>query len=340
MLDFDAGNRIDLEVGLARFGEKILIRHGRRESVAQRRNTIGRHIRRRQIGPAHYVAGKDHFEDLPLLVGLREVQYQRHVRQFRMLLQRELDEHNHALVFDPGPVRRFHARPRPAAASLHLAALHRQNDVVAARIAFDDLKMRAEHAVEHTRELIGIGAGAGATDGQVFDEEILEFCDAGLPQSDANADLVIGAADPVELLRVEGVALADQQRIEGNAAADRADCGTIVRRDAIKVIGEAKTAGAFEIFRHNRGTAGDMRAEMPADHPRIKVIGAADAIADIEIDGAAFVEVCRALCQRVCARRNEARDNRERGADNRPDLARRRCPELMVLARHSSPALR
>ena len=55
-----------------------------------------------------------------------------------------------------------------------------------------------------------------------------------------------------------------------------------------------------------------MRAEMPADHPRIKVVGAADAIADIEIDGAAFVEVCRALRQRVCARRNEAHYKREK----------------------------
>jgi hypothetical protein len=158
--------------------------------------------------------------------------------------------------------------------------------------------------------LVGVGAGAGAADGQVFGEEILEFGDAGLPHRDADADLVIGAADPVEFLRIEGIALADQQGIERNAAPDRADRGTVAWRDAIKVIGEAKTAGAFEIFRHQRRIAGDVCAEMPADHPRIKVVGAADAIADIEIDGAAFVEVCRALRRGACARRNEAQHKR------------------------------
>jgi hypothetical protein len=49
---------------------------------------------------------------------------------------------------------------------------------------------------------------------------------------------------------------------------------------------------------------------MPADHPRIKVIGAADAVADVEIDGAAFVEVCRALRQSDGARRKEGQHKR------------------------------
>ena len=52
----------------------------------------------------------------------------------------------------------------------HLAALHRQHHVVAAGIALDDLEMGAEHAVEHARKLIGVGAGAGAADGQLLGE--------------------------------------------------------------------------------------------------------------------------------------------------------------------------
>ena len=83
--------------------------------------------------------------------------------------------------------------------------------------------MSADHAVEHAGELIGIGAAAGAADGQILGEEILEFADPGLPHRDADADFVIGAANPVEFLRVESVALADQERIEGDAAANRAD---------------------------------------------------------------------------------------------------------------------
>src|SRR5437763_17016469 len=109
-----------------------------------------------------------------------------------MLRERQLDENDHALVVDPGPVRRFHARPRPAASPLHLAALYRQHNIVSARIAFDDLEMSADHAVEHAGELIGVGAAAGAADGQIFANEILEFADPGLPHRDADADLVIG----------------------------------------------------------------------------------------------------------------------------------------------------
>jgi hypothetical protein len=69
-------------------------------------------------------------------------------------------------------VRRLHARPRPAAAPLDLAALHRHDHVVAAGIACDDLEMRAQNAVEHARELIGVGAGTGAADGELLGEQV------------------------------------------------------------------------------------------------------------------------------------------------------------------------
>ena len=108
---------------------------------------------------------------------------------------------------------------------LHLAALHRQHDIVAAGIAFDDLEMRPEHAVEHPRELIGVGAGAGAADRQFLGEQVLEFGNAGILYRHADADFVVGAADPAEFLRVERIGLADQQRIEGDAAAEGTERG-------------------------------------------------------------------------------------------------------------------
>jgi len=55
----------------------------------------------------------------------------------------------------------------------------------------------------------------------------------------------------------------------------------------------------------------NVRAEMPPDHPRIKVVSAADAVADIEIDGATLVEIV----QRVRpgnAERNDAQKHRQR----------------------------
>ena len=114
-------------------------------SAARRPPEIGRSQER----PAHDLAGEDQLEDLPLLVGLGEIDDQRNIGQFGVLVQRKLDQHVEPLLGDPGAVGRLHARPRPAAAALHLAALHREHDIVAARIAADDLHLGAEHAVDH-----------------------------------------------------------------------------------------------------------------------------------------------------------------------------------------------
>ncbi len=183
--------------------------------------------------------------------------------------------------------------------------------------------MRAEHAVEHARELIGIGAGAGAADRELLGEQVLEFGDAGILHRHADADFVIGAADPAEFLRVEGVALADQQRIEGDAAADRAERGAVLRRDAIKIIGEPQTAGAFHVLRHQRRIAGDMRAHVAADHARIEVVGAAGRVADIEVDIAVLVEVLDALREHDRGRRN---DRNQRGRDQREQIVDAQFP--------------
>ena len=95
---------------------------------------------------------------------------------------------------------RLHARPRPAAAAVHLAALHREVDVVAAGIAGDDLHLGAEHAVDDARELVGVGGRAGAADVELRGQQVFELGDLGaaVPHH-ADADLVVGAADPVEL---------------------------------------------------------------------------------------------------------------------------------------------
>src|SRR5205823_5798937 len=104
--------------------------------------------------------------------------------------------------------------PRPAAAALHLAALHGEADFVAARIAGDDLHLGAEHAVDDTRKLVGVGRGAGAADDQLPRQQILEPGDAAGAPGDADADLVVGAADPVVFGRVELRRFVAQQRIE------------------------------------------------------------------------------------------------------------------------------
>jgi hypothetical protein len=107
-------------------------------------------------------------------------------------------------------MRRLHARPRPTAAATDFAALHRQHHVVAAGIALDDLEMCSEHIIENAGKLISVGAGAGTADRQLLGEQVLEFRDAGILHRETDADLIVGAAEPVKFLRVELVALADQ----------------------------------------------------------------------------------------------------------------------------------
>src|ERR1700738_948456 len=95
------------------------------------------------------------------------------------------------------------ARPGPAATTFHLAALHRQIDVVAARIAGDDLESGAEHRIGDLGELIRIRARSGRADDQLAPQRVREGRDAARVPGDADADLVVGAADPAEPGRVE-----------------------------------------------------------------------------------------------------------------------------------------
>src|SRR5262249_5481499 len=126
-------------------------------------------------------------------------------------------------------------------------------------------------------------------------EGVLELADAAALPGDADADLVVGAADPGELVGLELGALGAEQRIEGGAAADSAEHGAVLGADIVEPVGEPQAAGAFEVLGADGRSAWDVPAEMAGDRAGVEVIGAADAVADIEFDVAAFVEVGRCL---------------------------------------------
>src|SRR5262245_16088553 len=116
-----------------------------------------------------------------------------------MLGQRQLHEDADLLVAHPIRPGGFDAGPGPAAAAIDLATLEREIDVIAARIAGDDFHLGAEHAVDDARELVGIGRRASAADAQLLREEVIELGSlATAVPDDADAHLVVGAADPVE----------------------------------------------------------------------------------------------------------------------------------------------
>src|SRR3954466_13603654 len=98
---------------------------------------------------------------------------------------------------------RLYARPRPAAAPVPPPPLPRERDVVAPGIAAHEPKARAEHAVHHAREKIGVRRRAGASDDQLARVELLESRDPALRPRHAHAHLVVRAPDPAELRRLE-----------------------------------------------------------------------------------------------------------------------------------------
>ena len=137
-------------------------------------------------------------QHLALLVARGALERHRHVRQVGILLQIEL--HQHVDLRQP-VLLALEARPRPAAAAVDLAALHREIDVVAARIAGDELDLGAEHVAQDQRERVGIGADRAAAEAELALEHVVPGLDRrGLPGG-ADAGLAGDAAEPGELGR-------------------------------------------------------------------------------------------------------------------------------------------
>ena len=137
-------------------------------------------------------------QHLPLLVVRRALERHRHVRQIGVLLQIEL--HQHVDLRQP-VLLALQARPRPAAAAVDLAALHGEVDVVAARIAGDELDLGAEHVAQDQREGVRIGADRAAAEAELALEHVVPGLDRrGLPGG-ADAGLAGDAAEPGELGR-------------------------------------------------------------------------------------------------------------------------------------------
>ena len=59
------------------------------------------------------------------------------------------------------------AGPADAAGALDLAALERERDLAAARIAGDDAELGAEHAVQQQRQIVGRRARIARADDQL-----------------------------------------------------------------------------------------------------------------------------------------------------------------------------
>ena len=199
------------------------------------------------------------------------------------------------MLVDPALVCRHDARPGPAAAAHYFSTLHRQIDIVAARITGHQPELGADRCVENFGKLIGVGRLARSADGQLVVLDLFQAGDAGRIPGNAHADLVIHAAEPIELGGIELRLGRAEQRIERSATADRAECRAVLGRDVVKPVREHEAAGAGHVFGNDRRIAGNETSHVPRQQTRIDVVAAAGAVADGEVDVFALVEVRRTL---------------------------------------------
>src|SRR5579862_1140815 len=74
LVDGFARDRRDLELGLARIGQEILVLRERDEARTQRRQAIGGYLRRRDDRPRHGFLGQIELHDRPVGVVLHEIE--------------------------------------------------------------------------------------------------------------------------------------------------------------------------------------------------------------------------------------------------------------------------
>ncbi len=139
---------------------------------------IRRYAGRCQIGPVHRHRRKHELEDLLRALVLGELGDRGNVGEHRIAFERNGDRHDDLLLREPVGPRRIDRRDERAAAALHLAAFHREIDLVAALVAGDHLVLRAEQFVQHHRHRFHLRAGAGTADDETFGRHVLPRPDA------------------------------------------------------------------------------------------------------------------------------------------------------------------
>src|SRR5262249_12060130 len=92
--------------------------------------------------------------------------------------------------------------------------------------------------------------------------------------------------------------------------------------NGLMVIDRLKPAGAALVLRHNRRVPGNMLAEMPRHQPSVRVITAANAVADEERNGLAAVEIVDVRRRRRPRHDSGHERDRNTGADQRCEASR------------------
>ena len=107
-----AVHRIDVDLELLRLGEIGRILHRLVERLAQRRDAVGRHVRRQEERPPDIEPRHDELQRRAFVVGLGEVERIRDAGQFGVRAQRPLRDDLDLLLGEPLRAQRAHAGQR------------------------------------------------------------------------------------------------------------------------------------------------------------------------------------------------------------------------------------
>ena len=256
-----------------------------------------------------------------------------------MLLERELREDLERAVLHPRGMVGLDARPRPAAARLHLAALQGERDVVAAGIAGDELHLRAEDAVDRFRERYRCRSCRRCRRRTPrarsrSSKRVMPV----LPHDDANAHFVVGAAEPAELGRLELRASCSPNSGSKAIARPMVPKALPSRGAACRASWRGASCRRLPCSRGTTvGLPGRWRAMWRREQPGVDVVAAADAVADVRGRRCAAGADTSAAAARKGRQEREGRDRallqeaRDRRVDGHPDASPAPCARAVEL---------
>src|SRR5882757_3260869 len=145
--DLLAGERLDVDLELVRFGEVGRVLHGGVERASQRLDPRRRHIGRQKERAAIFQPRQHQPQGRAFGIGLGLVHEQRHVSELGTLRQRPLGQNADLFLRDPVRADRLERRPIGDGA-VRLAAFHREVDLRSAFVTRDESTPKIHLAME------------------------------------------------------------------------------------------------------------------------------------------------------------------------------------------------
>ena len=181
--------------------------------------------------------------------------------------------------------------PAEPAASLHLAALHRDVDAVAAVVAVDQAYLGSGNPIDQ----LGMDRVRGRQPAGAHDDfrlaDVIHGAERRCVPRHTDRDLVVEAAEPGELQRVDHRCGLTVQRIETDVADSDADRSPVGGGHVVDVVHRLPPAARRHIAIDDHRIARNVPAHVPSEQAAVLVVAAASRRPDIHVDLLALVEL-------------------------------------------------